>query len=96
MRKTATFALALALIVALITVPVSAQPKSPKGQAASQVGSGFGNWVEVTYSRPILRGRQGIFGEGDSYGQKVNAGAHVWRAAPPATSPPLLAPGFSA
>ncbi len=80
MRKTAILALAITLVVALITIPASAQVRSPKGQAATQTGPGYGNWVEITYSRPILRGRQGIFGDGESYGQKVNSGAPVWRA----------------
>jgi len=80
MRKTTILALAITLVVGLITIPASAQVRSPKGQAATQTGPGYGNWLEITYSRPILRGRQGIFGEGESYGQKVNAGAPVWRA----------------
>ena len=80
MRKTAILALPITLVVALITIPTSAQVRSPKGQAATQTGPDYGNWVEITYSRPILRGRQGIFGDGESYGQKVNAGAPVWRA----------------
>lgn len=64
---------------------------SPSGKAATQVGGSWqeqngrtrytdGKWIEITYGRPILRGRENIFGEGDSYGQKLNAGAPVWRA----------------
>ena len=80
MRRTAIIGLALTLALALVTVPAAAQPKSPRGESATQVGGGFGKWIRIDYSRPILRGRQGIFGEGESYGKKVYAGAPVWRA----------------
>ena len=51
--------------------------KSPRGEAATQIGDA---WITVDYGRPILRGRQGIFGSGDNYGAKLNAGSTVWRA----------------
>ncbi len=68
----------LLTLTMVLALPLGAQnrPKSPRGQAAVEVGSG---WIEVDYGRPILRGRQGIFGEGDTYGKKVSAGAPVWR-----------------
>ena len=53
------------------------RPASPTGSAATQIGDA---WIDVEYSRPILRGRNGIFGSGAEYGQKLNAGAPVWRA----------------
>jgi hypothetical protein len=66
---------------------------SPPGTAATMVGGTWsapgkdgeqrytgGKWIEITYSRPILRGRTNIFGSGADYGKKVNAGAPVWRA----------------
>jgi hypothetical protein len=65
---------------------------SPPGTAATQVGGkwtnpeseerryGGGKWIEITYSRPILRGRTDIFGKGADYGKTVLAGAPVWRA----------------
>ena len=68
------------------------KPLSPHGTAATQVGGKWttdaqgqsrysdGKWVEVDYSRPILRGRTDIFGSGADYGKKVTAGAPVWRA----------------
>jgi hypothetical protein len=69
------------------------RPASPAGTAATQVGGQWtqdkpdaeprytgGKWIEVTYSRPILRGRTAIFGAGADYGKKVNADAPVWRA----------------
>lgn len=49
--------------------------KSPKGKAATQIGN---DWIEVTYSRPILRGRRAVFGENQD-DQSVYAGAPVWR-----------------
>jgi len=64
---------------------------SPPGTAATQVGGTWvnpeseerrytgGKWIEITYSRPILRGRTNIFGTGADYGKTVNAGAPVWR-----------------
>jgi len=69
------------------------RPASPAGTAATEVGGSWsapdkdgaqrysgGKWIEITYSRPILRGRSNIFGSGADYGKKVNAGAPVWRA----------------
>ncbi len=74
-------------------VPVSAgtiraqRPASPRGEAAVQIEGQYegnkyvgGKWLAVDYGRPILRGRNSIFGAGDSYGNKVNAGAPIWRA----------------
>ena len=67
------------------------RPASPSGTAATQVGGTWvnpeseerrytgGKWIEITYSRPILRGRTDIFGKGADYGKTVNAGAPVWR-----------------
>jgi hypothetical protein len=76
------------------TTPTAARrPASPAGTAATQVGGSWsapdkdgeqrytgGKWVEITYSRPVLRGRSNIFGSGADYGKKVNGGAPVWRA----------------
>ena len=66
------------------------RPQSPRGTAATQVGGQWvkgerrmsyqgGKWIEVTYSRPLLRQRPGIFGTGAEYGKGVSAGAPVWR-----------------
>ncbi len=76
------------------TAPAPARKApSPAGTAATQVGGSWsapdkdgeqryqgGKWIEITYSRPILRGRTNIFGSGADYGKKVDAGAPVWRA----------------
>lgn len=63
------------------------RPASPRGQAYAQVGGEYegrsyegGGWIEVDYGRPLLRGRTDMFGSGESYGQKLYAGAPVWRA----------------
>ena len=53
---------------------------SPVGTAATQVGPKYSKWIEVTYSRPILRGRADIFGSGPTYGKGLLAGAPIWRA----------------
>src|SRR5262252_8191912 len=39
-----------------------------------------GKWIDVTYYRPIKRGRNDLFGSGPDYGKKLNASAPVWRA----------------
>src|ERR1700730_14300387 len=78
------------------TATAAAAPRrapSPLGTAATQVGGTWsapdkdgnarydgGKWIEVFYSRPMLRGRADVFGKGADYGKKVNAGAPVWRA----------------
>ncbi len=49
---------------------------SPPGSASTQIGD---HWIDVSYSRPILRGRQDIFGSGDDYGKQITAGAPLWR-----------------
>ena len=79
MRKNGIVCLAFVFVLSAMVAPASAQ-LSPTGTAATQVGDGYGQWIEVTYSRPILRGRRGILASGESYGQAVTAGAPVWRA----------------
>jgi len=83
--------LASLLVGAGIALAQDRKPLSPGGSAATQVGGKWstdkngemrysdGKWIEIEYSRPILRGRQDIFGSGADYGKKVNAGAPVWR-----------------
>jgi hypothetical protein len=68
------------------------RPASPPGTAATQVGGHFtrppgsdepvyqdGKWIEITYGRPIKRGRD-LWGSGADYGKALLAGAPVWRA----------------
>ena len=74
--------------------PAQAQqrPLSPPGAAAAIVGGEWtknaqgrevyqgAKWLEITYSRPMLRQRANIFGTGADYGKTVKAGSAVWRA----------------
>jgi hypothetical protein len=57
--------------------PAPRRAASPSGTAATQVGD---KWIEIVYSRPILRGRTDVFGKGADYGKKVLSGATMWRA----------------
>jgi hypothetical protein len=63
---------------------------SPSGVASTQVGGRYvaggeapqyqnGKWLEITYGRPIKRGRE-LWGTGADYGKTLNDGAPVWRA----------------
>lgn len=86
------FVLAVALAVPSVVLAQEERPASPHGKAATQVGGEWvaqengrtsyegGRWLEISYGRPILRGREGIFGAGEEYGARVTAGAPVWRA----------------
>jgi len=67
-----------------------ARPASPSGSVQTQVGGAYikdgqreryqnGKWIEISYSRPIKRGRD-VFGAGADYGKTLNSGAPVWRA----------------
>jgi hypothetical protein len=80
--------------VVLMSALAGAQaiPASPEGKSQAQVGGKYvkgarggqtyegGKWIEITYGRPILRGRDSIFGTGADYGKELNGGAPVWRA----------------
>lgn len=73
-------------------------PASPRGTAEVQVGGTWaktqdggqryegGKWVTVDYGRPILRGRQNVFGSGADYGKAVSGDDPVWRAGANATT----------
>ena len=79
-RHTICRLLVLSLCLAVIGfAPAVAQerPSSPEGAASTQIGDA---WIDITYSRPILRGRSGYFGAGESYGEALNAGGPLWRA----------------
>ena len=69
--------LALACLVAGVAAAQGERPASPPGTSSIQIGDA---WIDVTYSRPILRGRQGIFGSGEDYGKTLYAGGPLWRA----------------
>ena len=63
-------------LIGLDTACAQNRAKSPRGEASTQIGEA---WITVDYGRPILRGRQGIFGSGENYGAKLSANAPVWR-----------------
>jgi hypothetical protein len=78
MRKlTATLAASLAM-TALVWAQ-GGRPASPTGTAATEVGGKYdnaaeptykgGKWIEITYGRPIKRGRDVPGGTGDKYGR---------------------------
>jgi hypothetical protein len=84
-------ALAATVAAAGLVSAQSSRPASPAGSAAIEVGGKYvktergeryegGKWIEITYGRPVLRGRTGIFGTGADYGKTLNAGAPIWRA----------------
>jgi len=89
-----TLALVMAVVVAagLLAQAQTQKPASPPGTAATQIGGKYvqregggqryqgGKWIEVTYSRPIKRGRQNLFGAGADYGKTLSDGSSVWRA----------------
>jgi hypothetical protein len=51
--------------------------QSPAGSSSTQIGS---NWIDITYGRPLTRGRD-VFGSGATYGAITHTdGAPLWRA----------------
>lgn len=92
MKRVMTFAvLAAAIAVVAPTMAQQQRPLSPAGSTSTMVGGEWvkndrgnlvyqgGKWIEVTYSRPMLRQRENIFGTGAEYGTAVLAGSPVWR-----------------
>ena len=93
MRTKRLLCLAAAVLVsgaATLLAQAPAKPASPPGTAAAQVGGQWvkgergmryegGKWIEITYNRPLLKGRNNIFGTGAEYGKAVAGGAPVWR-----------------
>jgi hypothetical protein len=89
-RLIALGAIALA-ISAVLLAQGEGRPPSPAGSSATQVGGKYvpggegpvyqgGKWIEITYGRPIKRGRNLFGGTGADYGKTVNPDAPVWRA----------------
>jgi hypothetical protein len=80
------------VLAASVLAAAQERPASPAGTASAVVGGEWvknadgnsvyqgGKWIEVTYSRPILRQRTNIFGAGADYGVAVRAGTPLWRA----------------
>ena len=80
---------AVVVAAGMIVSEVAAQNRllSTRGHTATQLGGSYndegryegGYWIDIHYGRPILRARQGIFGEGEQFGQRIYAGAPLWR-----------------
>ena len=79
------------MLAASIVAAQGGRPASPAGSSAMQVSGKYepgpegpvyrgGKWIEITYGRPIKRGRNLFGGTGADYGKTVNPDAPVWRA----------------
>jgi len=91
-RRILVLAAAAVAVAGLLAQAQTQRPASPPGTAATQVGGKYvqtqsggqryqgGKWIEVTYGRPIKRGRQNLFGSGADYGKTLNDDGPVWRA----------------
>jgi Protein of unknown function (DUF2911) len=82
---------AAALVMSAAVFAQGGRPASPAGSSATQVLGKYdtsgaepvyrgGKWIEITYGRPIKRGRDLFGGTGENYGKGVNPDAPVWRA----------------
>lgn len=88
--RTLTATLAITLAAAAFALAQGGRPASPAGTAATEIGGKYdnaaepsykgGKWIEITYGRPIKRGRDVLGGTGDKYGKVANPDAPVWRA----------------
>jgi hypothetical protein len=89
MRPRALISAVCALFVGISLTAQGGRSASPTGTAATEIRGKYaggpervyegGKWIEVTYGRPIKRGRD-LWGSGASYGQSLLDGAPVWRA----------------
>jgi hypothetical protein len=90
MMRKLTATLAITLAAAAFALAQGGRPASPAGTAATEIGGKYdnaaepsykgGKWIEITYGRPIKRGRDVLGGTGDKYGKVANPDAPVWRA----------------
>ena len=98
-RRTLLLGISVVLAAAAALTAQDRKPLSPAGSASAMVGVKWsapdkdgertgsdGKWLEVTYARPILRGRTDIFGKGADYGKTVSGGEKLWRAGANATT----------
>lgn len=95
MRLLTTVLCTTVLAGASLAAQMGGRPASPPGSSEIEIGGKWetektpngrerqvfkgGKWITITYSRPLKRGRE-LFGTGDAYATKLNAGAPVWRA----------------
>ena len=90
MMRTLTATAAVTLAMVTLVFAQGGRPASPAGTAATEIGGKYdnavepsykgGKWIEITYGRPIKRGRDVFGGIGEKYGKAVNPDAPVWRA----------------
>jgi hypothetical protein len=90
MMKNLIAAAAAVLATSGLLFAQGGRPASPAGTAATEVQGKYdnaaepsykgGKWIEITYGRPIKRGRDVLGGTGASYGKIANPDAPVWRA----------------
>ena len=82
---------AVAVAIGAFVFAQGGRPASPTGTTATEIGGKYdttgaepvykgGKWIEVTFGRPIKRGREVFGGSGASYGKVANPDAPVWRA----------------
>ena len=84
-----TMMLGIAMVMAGTPAAAQQRPPSPDGHAATEIGGHYigatnplyvdGQWIEISYGRPIKRGRA-LWGSPATYGRWLNRGAPVWRA----------------
>jgi hypothetical protein len=90
-RSSVITALATLALGAALTAQGGGRPASPAGTASTEIGGKYdtsgqepvykgGKWIEITYGRPIKRGRNLFGGTGAEFGKTVNPDAPVWRA----------------
>ena len=62
--------------------PAARRPRSAASTCRGRDGPVYqgGKWIEITFGRPIKRGRDLFGGTGDKYGKVANPDAPVWRA----------------
>jgi hypothetical protein len=86
--------LASALVITATAIALAqggAKPASPAGTAAAQVLGKYvpgsegpvyqgGKWIEITFGRPLKRGREVFGGKDENYGKIANPDSPVWRA----------------
>lgn len=89
-KAKAAAAMVAAVAMGLVADAQGRRPASPAGSSAIEVGGHYdpkaaeptyvgGKWIEITYGRPIRRGRD-VFGSGANYGKVANPDQPVWRA----------------
>jgi hypothetical protein len=70
-------AVVLALGALVVAQGRGGRPASPPGNSSTQIG---GKWIDITYGRPMKRGRD-VFPSGADYAKITHTdGAPVWRA----------------